>query len=107
NHKNGSCISLHSLLIMKKKMLIPFIIVICCLSCISVNIHKPKNSTGEFPFVWLKKKDWNTLEKISKYGKNTTTVVNYKTRLSIITKVQYKHRNVQFTENQRLKLKKV
>jgi len=60
-----------------------------------------------YKFVWLTKKDWKELEKVTTKGKNTTAVVDYKTRLNIITTVQYRSKNAKLTQKQREKLEEI
>lgn len=60
-----------------------------------------------YRFVWLTKKDWKELEKVSTKGKNTTAVVSYKTRLNIITTVQYSNEKATLTKEQHEKLEAI
>lgn len=61
----------------------------------------------EYKLVWLISEDWKALEKISTKGKNTTAVVDIKTRSNIVHKVQYRSTDVNFTKAQREKLEEI
>lgn len=60
-----------------------------------------------YRFIWLTKKDWKALEKVTTKGKNTTAVVSYKTCLNIITTMQYRSENAKLTQKQHEKLEVV
>lgn len=95
--------------ILKKIPFVAILLVFCTslivISCFSglKNISKD----GNYKFVWLTKKDWKALKKVSTKGKSTTAVVDYKTRWNIIVKIQYKQKDVEFTEEQKEKLNKI
>lgn len=61
----------------------------------------------KYKFVWLTKKDWKELEKISYVGKNQVTVVHKTTRLTLVNDTQYKSKTEPFTTTQRKKLEKI
>lgn len=88
---------------MKRLFIIPFALILFSFVTNTTNLDQEKQQK----LVWLTAEDWKELEKVSTKGKKTTAVVDFKTRLNIITRVQYKHENVSFTNAQRKKLEKI
>lgn len=54
--------------------------------------------------VFLTSEDWKTLQKISTKGTNTVAVVAYKTRLNVVSTIQYQNDNMEISKVQRKKL---
>lgn len=93
---------------LNRPVFIPLITIFLALLFFSLKPPQEKTSPKDgFKFVWLKKKDWKALEKVTTKGKNTTAVVDYKTRWNIMTRVQYTSKSMKLTKKQREKLKKV
>lgn len=64
-------------------------------------------SQKKFRFVFLTKKDWRELEKVSYVGKNRVTVVNKSIVLNAINEVQYKTNTEPFSKKQVEKLNEI
>lgn len=82
---------------MKKIFILPFFIILFSFVPNDTNPEQEK----KYKIVWLTTDDWKVLEKISTKGKNTTTVVDVKTRSNIIHKVQYKSTDINFNKELR------
>lgn len=63
-----------------------------------------KSNKDKLRFAWLKQKQWNELLKITVKGENAVTVVDYKTRMNIINRVQYESTTAKLSEEQRKKI---
>lgn len=61
-------------------------------------------SNNKLRFVWLKQHQWNELLKITTRGQNTVAVVDYKTRVNIVNRVQYESTTAKLSEEQRKKI---
>jgi hypothetical protein len=57
--------------------------------------------------VLLTTEDWNSLQKISTKGKNTIAVVDFKTRLNVVSTVQYQNESIEISKTQRKKLNEI
>lgn len=88
---------------MKRNILISFIPLI--FYCFTPNQVSPAQE--EFKFVFLTKKDWKELEKISYVGKNRVTVVNKTIMLNVVNETQYKTTKEPFSKKQIKKLKEI
>lgn len=88
---------------MNKSIILLFVGIFFSLSFISMMPAQEET----YRFVWLTKKDWKELEKVTTKGKNTTAVVDYKTRMNIITTVQYRSENAKLTQKQHERLKAI
>ena len=67
--------------------------------------HKPLQD--KFKIVLLTTEDWNSLQKISTKGKNTVAVVDFKTRLNVVSTVQYQNESIEISKTQRKKLNEI
>lgn len=63
-----------------------------------------KSNKDKLRFAWLKQKQRNELLKITVKGENAVTVVDYKTRMNIINRVQYESTTAKLSEEQRKKI---
>jgi hypothetical protein len=57
--------------------------------------------------VLLTTEDWSSLQKISTKGKNTVAVVDFKTRLNVVSTVQYQNESTEISKTQRKKLNEI
>jgi hypothetical protein len=80
-------------------------VLLSILGLMSFTNYKPLQD--QIKIVLLTTSDWKTLEKISIKGKTTISVVNFKTRLNVVSTVQYQNADIEISKEQRKKLNEI
>jgi hypothetical protein len=80
-------------------------IILLVLIFMSFKNYKPLQD--KLKIVLLTTGDWNSLQKISTKGKNTVAVVDFKTRLNVVSTVQYQNESIEISKTQRKKLNEI